>query len=248
MSILLDALKKSERRQRAGTVPGLAAEPAPMAEQGAGFTRYLLVAVPVLMCIGWLTWQQYRPLDYAVEGTLPAPSAGSVTPVPADPQPGQEPEGQAELETPVADSAPRTPVEQALPGPARAPATEGPGEAPPEQRQAPEPESPQTQSLTEPAPANQAPATATEPSPASAGSRQDSVIGYWELPANVRDGLPPLRVTVLVYSDVEGDRFALVDGQRMHQGDEVQGGGRVAEIRRDGVVFRRGPYRFLVKP
>jgi general secretion pathway protein B len=72
-------------------------------------------------------------------------------------------------------------------------------------------------------------------------------ITYWELPQGVRDSLPELRISVLVYAEQPQDRFLLMSGQRMVEKDEYEGGVVLDEIRRDGAVFLYRKYRFLVK-
>jgi general secretion pathway protein B len=67
------------------------------------------------------------------------------------------------------------------------------------------------------------------------------------LPQGVRDSLPELRISVLVYAEQPQDRFLLVSGQRMVEKDEYEGGVVLDEIRRDGAVFLYRKYRFLVK-
>ena len=71
-------------------------------------------------------------------------------------------------------------------------------------------------------------------------------VSYWELPQNVRDGMPELRITVMVYDDDPVERFMLVNGQRLREKDSLEGV-ELEEIRRDGAVFRYRNYRFLVK-
>jgi len=72
-------------------------------------------------------------------------------------------------------------------------------------------------------------------------------ISFWELPDAVRDDIPELRFSVLVYADKPTDRFVLVNGQRLHEGDSYQPGLIVDEIRRDGVIFSYRLYRILVE-
>jgi len=52
---------------------------------------------------------------------------------------------------------------------------------------------------------------------------------------------------VLVYSKDPAERFVLVNGQRLAEGDSVQPGLLVDEIRRDGVIFSYRLYKFLVE-
>jgi len=72
-------------------------------------------------------------------------------------------------------------------------------------------------------------------------------ISYWELPQGIRDSLPEIKITVLVYAEHPGDRFLLSNGQRMVEKDELDGGLVLDEIRKDGAVFLYRNYRFLVK-
>ncbi len=72
-------------------------------------------------------------------------------------------------------------------------------------------------------------------------------ISYWELPQGIRDNLPEIKITVLVYAENPDDRFLLSNGQRMVEKDELDGGLVLDEIRKDGAVFLYRNYRFLVK-
>ena len=72
-------------------------------------------------------------------------------------------------------------------------------------------------------------------------------ISYWELPQGIRDSLPEMHVSVLVYAERPQDRFVLVSGQRMVEKDVYEGSVTLEEIRRDGAVFQYQNYRFLVK-
>ena len=71
-------------------------------------------------------------------------------------------------------------------------------------------------------------------------------ITYWQLPEPVRNELPEFRISVLVFSREPADRFILLNGQRLQEGDEYQPGLVTEEIRRDGVVFSYRRYRFIV--
>ena len=70
-------------------------------------------------------------------------------------------------------------------------------------------------------------------------------ISYWELPQGVRDSLPEFKISVLVYSDQPEERFILMDGMRLKEKDQVQRGLELDEIRREGAVFTYRDYRFL---
>lgn len=84
---------------------------------------------------------------------------------------------------------------------------------------------------------------ARRPSPAN----DAGLISYWQLPENVRSGLPELRITVLAWDEDPEARFLIMGGRRFGEGDEVSGGLTLEEIRRDQVLFRHRAYRFYVK-
>jgi hypothetical protein len=81
---------------------------------------------------------------------------------------------------------------------------------------------------------------------AQAAAATQSHIDYSQLPAEVRDQLPEFNITVLVYAERPEDRFILVNGARQREGEELQPGLRLLEIRRDGALFNYRHYRFLV--
>ena len=91
-----------------------------------------------------------------------------------------------------------------------------------------------------PPPANQQTARQQE----SAGP---APITFWELPDSVRSSLPELKINVLVYATNPADRFILMGGKRIKEGDNVIDGLDLREIRRDGAVFSSQKYQFLVK-
>jgi hypothetical protein len=72
-------------------------------------------------------------------------------------------------------------------------------------------------------------------------------ISYWELPQAIREGMPEIKITVLVYSVNPGDRFLLANGQRVVEKEELDGGLVLDEIRKEGAVFLYRNYRFLLK-
>jgi general secretion pathway protein B len=70
---------------------------------------------------------------------------------------------------------------------------------------------------------------------------------YWQLPQSWRSEMPEFKITVLVFAESAEDRFLLMNGERLREGDEVEGGVVLEEIRRDGAVFSYRQTRFLVK-
>jgi len=68
-----------------------------------------------------------------------------------------------------------------------------------------------------------------------------------ELPDSIRAEVPEIKFSVLVFAADPADRFVLINGQRLGEGDSAQPGLKVKEIRREGVVFSYRVYQFLVE-
>ena len=290
MSILLEALRKSEKGQTPVEPPtihtdqhiSVASEPirkGPMA-------GLLLLA---LLLIAWIVWRQYEPsvVNDQPPQTAPARQDGAIkTPVSSmqskDVAPGSTDSGKA------ASTTRRTPVEnyqpetQAISTPATStPATSAPATSAPA-TSTPATSTPATSTPATSTPTTSTPATSqagivnpgttglntTGPQPPVAagadrqvgsgpakkpsgtggvGAKQPQPISYWELPDAIRADVPEIKFSVLVYAIEPADRFVLVNGQRLVEGDSYGQGLVVEEIRRDGVVFSYRLYRFLVE-
>lgn len=274
MSILLEALRKSEKKQRPHETPTIHTEV--QSGSPAGSLRAVplsLLLVAALLLTGWFVWKQYRAPEgsYQPPVTLPAEKVHK-----APRQVAAERGVEASTAKPAA--------------PAGAPRKRTPVESyePPEQSE-PAPEIAHTQPSigqqadTRAAAANPAAATAETPSPgvrnktaASPGDKpaadnksavavnpgtglndvteedrfhpgEPEPIGYWELPDSIRADVPEIKFSVLVYAADPSDRFVLVNGQRLGEGESLKPGLVVKEIRRDGVVFSYRLYQFLVE-
>ena len=262
MSILLDALKKSEEQRQLGKAPSIHS---PVAEPGDGrpgappWIPLALMAVSAI-AMAWIGWQQFRPpaasavpvLAAEVQAELPAAQADS---------------GDAQDARLAASHSPpplRTPVESFKPDTRalRSVAVIPPdprGDGQPEQQATPQAaagtgtqaaDSGADERIDEPALAVQeAPAPETQARPGQKGATPHvpEPVSYWELPQGIRDSLPEMHVSVLVYAVRPQDRFVLVSGQRLVEKDEIEGGVVLEEIRRDGAVFQYRNYRFLMK-
>ncbi len=270
MSILLNALKKSEAQRQLGQIPGIHTN----VELPTGDDVSDRHWIPLLMlglsavAIAWFTWQQYR-----------APSPLSVTPQGTSAELVEETPN--EVASPVDEPPPRTAVESfeqekkglsglTIPPPGglqvnaqnmqrlnqsfKAYESEGGQDIDENARTSQlkaKPESP-GEGLEDSIASGESPAQAqTDPSQRRRTSRmephQTEPISYWQVPQALRDGLPEIRITVLVYADAPEDRFVLISGVRLVENDELAPGVLLDEIRRDGVVFRYRNYRFLVK-
>ena len=266
MSMLLDALKKSEEQRQLGSTPDIH-RTADHDPDGGGkslpWVPLLLAAVAVTV-MAWFGWNQLRtPEGSGAEPALAvaepvAREAGSPAPVPV---PATEPAKQ-----------PRTMVEQFSPAP-----SEDAGDPPAAQQQdqrredvsrsfnqfAAKTPAQKTVPGKSAAAGSSSPAKAVAaveppdpdvlkrpdsaaPEPEASESWESGPMSYWALPQGVRDSLPEFRISVLVFADKPEDRFLLINGTRLKEQEELQSGVVLDEIRREGAVFRARNYRFLV--
>jgi general secretion pathway protein B len=98
------------------------------------------------------------------------------------------------------------------------------------------------------------PTTATTPanaSPATAGTaalapEDEYLPRLSELTGDERSGLPALKLSMHVYADDPAQRFVIVDGRRLREGDSPAAGIAVEAIRRDGLVLSVNGRRVLL--
>lgn len=263
MSILLDSLRKSEAQRKGRDAPTIHS-----AEEYGGSSRRPASWVAVAMAgvaaaaIIWFGGRQY---------SAPGEDAGAsrITATEQTAQPDGSRRGQRRPAAPTSGTADqvRTPVER-LPAPApessggEESATaadriagyvveEGDGYAF-EEEEEPEPDSASGQvdedliGVDNPDDFAEFQRAAPE-QPESTGVPESEPRSYWQLPQSWRSEMPEFRITVLVYAEAPEDRFLLMNGERVREGDEVEGGVVLEEIRRDGAVFSYRQTRFLVK-
>ncbi|MDZ4728543.1 MAG: general secretion pathway protein GspB, partial [Xanthomonadales bacterium] len=82
---------------------------------------------------------------------------------------------------------------------------------------------------------------------AVADDYEPEIINYWQVPEKMREGLPDLRISVLVYAELPENRFVLMNGERLREGEELSNGLLLEEIQRDRAVFNYRNYRFYLK-
>lgn len=268
MSMLLEALKKSEEQRQLGSRPDIhrSTDHNPDGKPASKMPWLpLVLAFAAVSVMTWLGWNQFRmpagmeavpAADQAVESGQQAEPDATTTPAAAVPRP------------------PRTMVEQFARDKSQAAAGTEAESQPEEQRRqdvsrsfnqfAAKPETQKPASKQKPAPGSTSspktvvsaaqaepnpPAVANRTPPQSVESRQyeAEIMSYWALPQGVRDNLPEFRITVLVFADKPEDRFLLINGMRLKESEELQSGVLLDEIRREGAVFRARNYRFLVR-
>lgn len=261
MSLILEALRKSEAQRRLGQAPDLLS-PTLDAEPGAPRRLRSVAYAGALVAVAAIAWWlgQNRVPPMPVAASRDAPAADSATGVdtaaitatlgntrathtamPAT----SAPHPLAPTPPPHVTTTPRAPdaARQATRATARvtppriaATTAAKPDPAPPiDTTPAP---LPATALPSPPAPT----ATARLPALASAPTLPSLIA----LPSSQRQSLPPLRVTMHVYADEAARRFAIIDGHRVGEGALLADGVAVAEIAREGVVLDVRGQRYLL--
>lgn len=270
MSILLDALKKSESQRQLGTTPDIYTNVELPSSENATEQQWIPLSMLVLsaVAIAWFGWQQYRepPMSTGspqlaatavtdAEADIVGEDAGSDsarTPVESLQADGQElakPQEQPGEEQAVAGAPRKSPTRKQSLSRSVSEYKAPPGK-PRSGQAAASSETVVSAAPVKPAaePAARAPAgipARKQPSPVEQVTSEP--ISFWAIPQALRDGMPEIRITVLVYSQTPEDRFVLINGQRLKEKDELASGVVLDEIRRDGAVFKYRKYRFLVK-
>lgn len=256
MSILLEALRKSEKNQHLRDAPTIHSDDQPgFASESLPTGLLALLLVIALFVSGWFVWRQYRPpaVIFQPPVTQVAKEINvDSAPVSKDKQGNQAAPSEPASNTLSAQT--RTPVESYEP-----PVSDDPQPEEVVQDVAGEAAAQNTDN-TQAAPGQANTTQAGKPTSASAATRQSAgkaeqkydpgepePISYWELPDAVRADVPEIKFNVLVYATKPEDRFVLINGQRLGEGGNVQPGLVVKEIRRDGVIFSYRLYQFLVE-
>lgn len=284
VSILLEALRKSEKKQRSREVPTIHSEvPSSQPSRFSGRVPLLILLAVTLVVSGWFVWQQYRapaseglvsaeanpgissPVaeqssTSAVEASAPAletngstseTDSGGSGPLAVD---GNSPSPRSPgIDDSQQKPRSRTPMESYQPPVSDTTNTAG-QESNKKRRASPDPDQNKQVSALRPidssSPAKNSgsgePSEAISPKPERRSSEPEP-ISYWELPDSIRTDVPEIKYTVLVYNTNPAERFVLINGERLAEGESYQPGLVVKEIRRDGVIFSYRLYQFLVK-
>lgn len=216
MSLILDALRKSEAERRRGQAPDLHS-PSPLLARIAPRRRspwpFMLAAIVVVGLVAAAWW--WLP---------PRQPAAPMAAVPAE-------------SVTATDTTSEAGVPPTIPVTARVPVVAAPPPPTPEPLRA---ASPPTEVIN-PTPA--APRVPTPPVlPSDTNSSVASTNAEPELPtiaalsASQRAAMPAMKMSMHVWAEQPGDRFVIIDGQRVSEGTRLPGAS-VVEIRQDGVVL-----------
>jgi len=267
MSLILDALRKSEAQRRRGEMPDLRAELPPTVHSVAPRRRWPLwfagIAMAVaVIAVGWGLWERTPkapPVDAMIEiPNIEAPQgapAPVTTELPAGPAVVSEPASPARsTSTPGVEPQPVQAIgNDVFPGAsAREPTPTATPNASAQARPAPEAPAPaNADGRYDEAIANAASAMtprAAAPSPAAAPApvaplplptpppAAGAAVRIADLSPGEREQLPALKISMHMFGPTPTQRFAIIDGARVTQGDRV-GEAVVEEIASDGVVL-----------
>lgn len=241
MSLILEALRKSEAERRRGRAPGLHAELPPMHAHSRRVPPPWLwiTAIAALLLVAMLLWMRGRetpgpvarnePLsaDVAREARAPtndrAPASASPPPFPRVER-IVAPAASVPAPAPAASSTPR--AEERIEDDIAATTT------PARELAAPIAPAPAVAAATDvpPSPVN-APAPASAPEPA-----RGTVARLSELPPGERKQLPAMKLSMHMWNERPARRFVIIDGQRYIEGDRI-GNAVVDAIDSDGVIL-----------
>lgn len=210
MSLILEALRKSEAERRRMQAPNVFIEspPSPAVGRPGSLLFAGVLCIAVVFAIG--TWLGTR----GTQRTIPVPALARTGAI-------AHPMRSADALPPVAHLAPSTRVAPLVTAKPPAPATRTP---PPQPPQRPQP------TLSEP-PVASTPA----PSPSSAKTTRDA-LSLSDLTIAERQALPPLKLSMHLWNADPAQRFVILDGNRLHEGDRV-GDAVVGSIVPDGVIL-----------
>lgn len=269
MSILLDALRKSETERKLGETPNI--HSAVEAADAANEPEHQWIALSMLalsaVTIAWFGWQQFRePVGTQHEAdvdTVVLPQVAETPPV----------ETQDQAEKAASSSRNRAPAASLWQSKTDLTGLTIPPPRSPEQQRKEQlsqsfnsyegetdtatendaDSSTTTGAKTSLVTASAQPVDPEAPDEETTGRssrlqpHQSEPISFWQIPQALRDGMPEFRINVLVYAQEPKDRFLFINGQRLVEKEELVDGVILDEIRRDGAVFRYRNYRFLVK-
>ena len=208
MSIILDALKKSDTERQRQSTPGIASIPA--TGPGRSSSRWFWI-------IGLLLVMNLAAITFLIDRTGESPAS----PTAVETAPAQSP----------AMPTPAVPIER----PAPAVAVERTETVAPDSEPMPEPTASST-ARPEPAAAVETRQPATTPSPATP-SVTDGLPTFNELRARGVLQLPDLYIDIHVYSDDPAERFIFINMSKYKERASLAEGPVLSEITPDGVIL-----------
>ncbi len=272
MSLILEALKKSEQQRRLGEAPTLGT-PVVATRRRRSFLPVLAILIIAAAAAAWWLMRPHAPTTpapapVAAQGANPvAATPKSVARLPAPTVPDTHAQDRAKLAAEAARrNAQRPNRDKRVAGaestagatlPAPAPAiAKGAGPAVPSTPLPPvkKPGAGGDAVPAAPAPPEHPVATAppasgkTDAPEPKADKRADAVRevpSIWDLPFATRKDIPAIDLSMHVYSADPKQRFVVIKGDRHVEGDEVASDLILREIRQDGLVLEYKGQRFF---
>ena len=242
MSLILDALRKSEAERRRGQAPSLYADvPAPATRLQPAWMPWLPVAAGVLLMVGIAVWYT-RDADVPVtKEELVDDSDGKSLVPPSPAQNAANGNSVAVVAAPAAPPKAPPPVNPAAPPKDSVDALV----KPPVNQAAAAVDAKTNPTAAASADVGATVATTPAATPAPAATPEEEVPPVAVLDPSTRAGLPPMKLSMHVYNTDPTRRFAVIDGQRVTEGSQL-GSAIVLEIRRDGVLLDVSGRRVLL--
>ncbi|HEY0662166.1 MAG TPA: general secretion pathway protein GspB [Lysobacter sp.] len=247
MSLILEALRKSEAERRRGQTPDLLTEPAPVKRPAhADWPRWWPWAaiVVALLLIAWFARGVFTSTP-EVPGEPRSPTVVETGPVATTPRNAEVPSTAPATSSPVPAANPAATSTSPAPAPvATAPTATA---APEPQDAAPEPvatQRPDIAATAAPIPVSP-PVAAPESLPAPAipqtapppaFTSPDATLRLSDLSSEERQQLPPLKISMHMWAPEPAQRFVIIDGNRVTEGDRV-GSAVVEAITSNGVTL-----------
>lgn len=270
MSLILEALKKSEQQRRLGEAPTLGS-PMLVARKRRNLLPFLVLLIALAAGAGW--WFSREPAgsapqvaaDATAPAAAPATASPQATPVAADARPAPSTVAATPPARPARAAPPSAaPPADAKPSPKANPMSQLPPAARPDtpvapavanvatrpapaQAPAPAPSagtSPPPRRMTPPA-APATPAVTSAPAAPAPAPRLPALQSVWDLPFATRKDLPEIQLTMHLYSPDPRERFVVVEGERHMEGDDLGDGLVLKEIRPDGMALEFKGQKFL---
>lgn len=250
MSLILEALRRSEAERRRGEAPDVLApvevpRPAPATGLSTPLRRGL-AAVAVALVLGGAWWQlapsrgeaapaaastdavalAEAPSEASIAEPAPPPAmsvpVATTAPAPATPSPAVAPPPQAK---PLVgdDAVAATPADATLAAPAAVAASSAP---------------PSRMGASSTAPTARAPAPIEPPAPVQSSEfiSPEATVRLAELSSEERAQLPALKVSMHMWAPDAAHRFVIIDGTRLAEGDRVADA-TISAILADGVTL-----------
>lgn len=245
MSLILDALRKSDVERSKKEAPGIGTPAASGSDQPAVHWRWIVPALLVLNAVflAWLLLKPAAPAEPVASASSQVSGGAAIPPVAT--AVSTSPASAATPATDVASAETR----RAVPGrKAEVRSLIGESERAVDTGPAVEPV---TASVGTPVSATAQPRASVAPpaaNPTTARAEEASLQlpTMNELLADGRLRLQPMNLDLHVYSDTPSRRFAFIDGQKVVEGERVATGAEVIRITPAGVVMEYQRQRFLM--